>query len=86
MVLSLEEDSVGVVIFGDDSTIKEDDVVSRTNEGTSGLLHTLHSLEFNSTNDNNLKELTTIASGLFTKQLGKTRLTYTSSNSTFKMI
>lgn len=31
MVLSLEEDSVGVVIFGDDSTIKEDDVVSRTN-------------------------------------------------------
>ena len=31
MVLSLEEDSVGVVIFGDDSNIKEDDVVSRTN-------------------------------------------------------
>ena len=32
MVLSLDEDSVGVVIFGDDSTIKEDDVVSRTNK------------------------------------------------------
>lgn len=31
MVLSLDEDSVGVVIFGDDSDIKEDDVVSRTN-------------------------------------------------------
>lgn len=32
MVLSLEEDSVGVVIFGDDSTIKEDDIVTRTNK------------------------------------------------------
>ena len=31
MVLSLDEDSVGVVIFGDDSEIKEDDVVTRTN-------------------------------------------------------
>ena len=31
MVLSLDEDSVGVVIFGDDSDIKEDDVVTRTN-------------------------------------------------------
>ena len=31
MVLSLDEDSVGVVIFGDDSTIKEDDIVTRTN-------------------------------------------------------
>lgn len=31
MVLSLDEDSVGVVIFGDDSDIKEDDIVSRTN-------------------------------------------------------
>ena len=31
MLLSLDEDSVGVVIFGDDSDIKEDDVVSRTN-------------------------------------------------------
>ena len=32
MVLSLEEDSVGVVIFGDDSQIKEDDIVKRTNK------------------------------------------------------
>lgn len=32
MVLSLEEDAVGVVIFGDDSTIKEDDEVRRTNK------------------------------------------------------
>lgn len=32
MVLSLEEDSVGVVIFGDDSEIKEDDIVTRTNK------------------------------------------------------
>ncbi len=32
MVLSLEEDAVGVVIFGDDSTIKEDDIVTRTNK------------------------------------------------------
>ena len=32
MVLSLEEDAVGVVIFGDDSSIKEDDLVSRTNK------------------------------------------------------
>ena len=32
MVLSLDEDSVGVVIFGDDSQIKEDDIVSRTNK------------------------------------------------------
>ena len=32
MVLSLDEDSVGVVIFGDDSTIKEDDIVTRTNK------------------------------------------------------
>jgi len=32
MVLSLEEDSVGVVIFGDDSNIKEDDVVTRTSK------------------------------------------------------
>ena len=32
MVLSLEEDSVGVVIFGDDSQIKEDDIVTRTNK------------------------------------------------------
>ena len=31
MILSLDEDSVGVVIFGDDSEIKEDDVVTRTN-------------------------------------------------------
>jgi hypothetical protein len=31
MVLSLDEDSVGVVIFGDDSDIKEDDIVTRTN-------------------------------------------------------
>ena len=31
MVLSLDEDSVGVAIFGDDSDIKEDDIVSRTN-------------------------------------------------------
>ena len=31
MVLSLDEDSVGVVIFGDDSSIKEDDIVTRTN-------------------------------------------------------
>ena len=31
MILSLDEDSVGVVIFGDDSDIKEDDVVTRTN-------------------------------------------------------
>ncbi|MCI5745910.1 MAG: F0F1 ATP synthase subunit alpha [Erysipelotrichaceae bacterium] len=30
MILSLDEDSVGVVIFGDDSTIKEDDIVTRT--------------------------------------------------------
>lgn len=30
MILSLDEDAVGVVIFGDDSSIKEDDVVSRT--------------------------------------------------------
>ena len=32
MVLSLEEDAVGVVIFGDDSSIKEEDVVTRTNK------------------------------------------------------
>ena len=32
MVLSLDEDSVGVVIFGDDSQIKEDDIVTRTNK------------------------------------------------------
>lgn len=32
MVLSLEEDAVGVVIFGDDSSIKEDDIVTRTNK------------------------------------------------------
>ncbi|MCH5179694.1 MAG: F0F1 ATP synthase subunit alpha [Erysipelotrichales bacterium] len=32
MVLSLEEDSVGVVIFGDDSQIKEDDIVKRTSK------------------------------------------------------
>ena len=32
MVLSLDEDSVGVVIFGDDSSIKEDDVVTRTSK------------------------------------------------------
>ena len=32
MVLSLEEDSVGVVILGDDSSIKEDDIVTRTNK------------------------------------------------------
>ena len=31
MILSLDEDSVGVVILGDDSDIKEDDLVSRTN-------------------------------------------------------
>ena len=30
MILSLEEDCVGVVIFGDDSKIHEDDVVTRT--------------------------------------------------------
>lgn len=30
MVLSLEEDAVGVVILGDDSKIREDDVVTRT--------------------------------------------------------
>lgn len=32
MILSLDEDSVGVVIFGDDSSIKEDDLVTRTNK------------------------------------------------------
>ena len=32
MVLSLDEDSVGVVIFGDDSSIKEDDIVTRTSK------------------------------------------------------
>lgn len=32
MVLSLEEDAVGVVIFGDDSSIKEEDIVTRTNK------------------------------------------------------
>lgn len=32
MVLSLEEDAVGVVIFGDDSSIKEEDAVTRTNK------------------------------------------------------
>ena len=32
MILSLDEDSVGVVILGDDSDIKEDDLVSRTNK------------------------------------------------------
>lgn len=32
MILSLDEDSVGVVIFGDDSLIKEDDIVTRTNK------------------------------------------------------
>ena len=30
MILSLDEDSVGVVIFGDDSNIKEEDIVTRT--------------------------------------------------------
>ena len=32
MTLNLEEDNVGVVIFGDDRTIKEGDTVNRTNE------------------------------------------------------
>ncbi len=32
MVLNLEEDCVGVVLLGDDSQIKEDDLVSRTNK------------------------------------------------------
>ena len=30
MALNLEADSVGVVIFGDDSTVKEGDIVKRT--------------------------------------------------------
>ena len=32
MVLNLEEDCVGVVLLGDDSQIKEDDIVTRTNK------------------------------------------------------
>lgn len=32
MVMNLEEDSVGVVILGDDSLIKEGDIVKRTNK------------------------------------------------------
>ena len=32
MVLNLEEDCVGVVLLGDDSQIKEDDLVTRTNK------------------------------------------------------
>ena len=32
MVLNLEEDNVGVAIFGDDRTIKEGDTVSRTGQ------------------------------------------------------
>ena len=32
MVLNLEEDNVGVAIFGDDKTIKEGDIVSRTGQ------------------------------------------------------
>ncbi len=32
MALNLEEDNVGVVIFGDDTDIKEGDIVKRTGE------------------------------------------------------